>query len=244
VYSTLEALEAQGTIQLVAENPRRYVPLPPESVADRIRSNLEATANRLLSRLKSWERPARVDYMWYIEGKDELRARIGAMIRSATRHVGIRAQDSVLKSFEGDLRHVAEKGARVVMVIYGALNLGFGHVFAHSLRGMTPIGDVENTIVLAVDHEHALVASLVENQGAETHNKAFVSVVNTVIRHDVYLSEIFRHLGPVMDKTFGPALLDLRRILLPAPVIAELKSKLVKSGRLDVGRSRGRAPSK
>jgi len=70
-----------------------------------------------------------------------------------------------------------------------------------------------------------------------------VSVVNTVIRHDVYLSEIFRHLGSVMDKTFGPALLDLRRILLPAPVIAELKSKLVKSGRLDGGRSRSRAPS-
>jgi sugar-specific transcriptional regulator TrmB len=245
VYATLEALENRGTIQLVAGKPKRYVPLPPETVTERIRSRLEATANRLLSRLKSWERPARVDYIWHIEGKDELETRIGALIRSATTHVGIRARDSVLKTFEADLRHAAEKGARVVMVMFGALSPGFGHVFAHSVRGMTPIGDVENTVVVTVDHEHALVASLVEHKGAETRSKAFVSVVNTVIRHDVYLSEIFRRLGPVVDETFGPALLSLRRILLPRPVIAELKSKLAKTGRLEGPRSsKGRASSK
>jgi sugar-specific transcriptional regulator TrmB len=246
VYATLEALESRGTIQLVAGKPKRYVPLPPETVTDRIRSRFEANAGRLLSRLQSWEKPGHVDYIWHIEGKDELEARIGTLIRSATTHVGIRARDAVLKTFEADLRHAAEKGARVVMVLFGTLQPGFGHVFAHHIRGMTPIGDVENTIVVTVDHEHALVASLQEHQGAETRSKAFVSVVNTVIRHDVYLSEIFRRLGPVVDKTFGPALLSLRRILLPRPVIAELKSKLAKTGRLEGRRapSRGRAPSK
>jgi len=246
VYGTLEALEKRGTIQLVAGRPKRYVPVPPKTVTDKIRSRFEANTNRLLSRLKSWERPARVDYIWHIEGKDELEARIAALIRSATTHVGIRARDSVLKAFEADLRYAAKKGARVVMVMFGTSRPAFGHVFAHSAQGMTPIGDVENTLVLTVDHEHALVASLVESQGAETRSKAFVSVVNTVIRHDVYLSEIFRRLGPMVDKTFGPALLSLRRLLLPRPVIAELKSKLASSGRLGERRpsQRGRASAK
>ena len=182
--------------------------------------------------MKSSEKPAQLEYIWHIEGKGKLEARIRALIRSAKSHVGIRARDSVIRSFEADLRHASDKGASVVMVVFGALSPGFGHVFVHNGLGMTPIGDVENMVVVTVDYEHALVASLTENRGAETKSKAFVSVVNTVIRHDVYLSEIFRHLGPVVDQTFGPALLGLRRLLLPKAIIAELRSKLAKSGRL------------
>jgi len=232
VYATLEGLKNRGTVQLVVGKPKRYVPVPAEVVTARIRSRVEANADRLLNLLKSYQKPAHVDYVWHIEGVDELRAEIAALIRAAKSHVGIRARDAVIKSFEGDLRHATNKGASVVMVVFGTLDLGFGHVFTHNIQGMTPIGDVENTIVVTVDYEHALVASLVENVGAETRNQAFVSVVNTVIRHDVYLSEIFRRLGPVVDRTFGPALLSLRRILLPHSVIAELQNKLAKTGRL------------
>ncbi len=233
VYATLEALDKRGTVQLVAGRPKRYVPVPPETVTERIRSRLDANVGRLLNVLESTEKPAHLDYMWHIEGKGDLDSRIATLIRSATSHVGIRGLDAVIKSFEGDLRHAASKGASVIMVVFGTIDLGFGHVFTHNLQGMTPIGDVENTIVVTVDHERALVASLVGNVGAETRNQAFVSVVNTVIRHDVYLSEIFRRLGPVVDRTFGPALLSLRRILLPHSVIAELQNKLAKTGRLD-----------
>lgn len=232
VYATLESLENRGTVQLVLGKPKRYVSVPPEVLTARIRSRVEANAGRLLKLLKSYQKPAHVDYVWHIEGADELRARIAGLIRSATRHVGIRAQDAVIKTFEADLRYAAGNRANIVMVVFGTVSLGFGHVFAHDALGMTPIGDVENTVAVTVDYEHALVGSLVEGRGAETRNRAFVSVVNTVIRHDVYLSEIFRRLGPVVDQTFGPALLSLRRILLPRTVMAELKEKLVRTGRL------------
>ncbi len=232
VYATLESLENRGTVQLVVGKPKRYVPVPPEAMTARIRSRVEANVGRLLNLLKSYEKPAHVDYVWHIEGADKLRAGIAELIRSATIHVGIRAQDSVIKTFEADLRYAADKRANIVMVVFGTVSFGFGHVFAHNSFGMTPIGDVENTVVVTVDYEHALVGSLVEGRGAETRNRAFVSVVNTVIRHDVYLSEIFRQLGPVVDQTFGPALLSLRRILLPRTVIAELKEKLMRTGRL------------
>jgi sugar-specific transcriptional regulator TrmB len=233
VYATLEGLEKQGAVQPVVGKPKRYVPLPPEVMTAKIRSRMEANVGRLLSLLKSYKKPRQADYIWHIEGVAELHERMRELIRSARSYVGIRAKDSVIQAFESDLRDAADRGARIVMVMFGARSMGFGHVFAHTALGMTPIGDVENTVVVTVDHDYALVGSLADGRGAETRSRAFVSVVNTVIRHDAYLSEIFRHVGPAVDRTFGPALLGLRRILLPRSVISELKSKLARTGRLE-----------
>jgi len=232
VYATMEGLEKQGAVQPVVGKPKRYVPVPPEVVAARIRSRVEANVSRLLNLLRSYKKPRQVDYVWHIEGAAELRARIAGLIRSAKSYVGIRAKDAFIKTLEADLRYAADHRADIVMVVFGTGSFKFGHVFAHTPLGMTPIGDVENTVVVSVDYEHALVGSLVDGWGAETRNRAFVSVVNAVIRHDVYLSEIFRRLGPAVDQALGPALLSLRRLLLPRTVIAELEEKLVKTGRL------------
>ena len=96
-----------------------------------------------------------------------------------------------------------------------------------------PIGAADENLILTVDFEQTLIASLGdEPNGAFTRNRAVVSVADTLIRHDIYLTEIFTKLRPEVEGAFGPALIELRRRFLPDAQVQDLVRRLREAGRL------------
>jgi hypothetical protein len=177
-----------------------------------------------------------VDYVWHISGPDEVRSKVQDLIRKSQSHISIEASDASIATYEADLRGATDRGVDVVMVVFGSKIAEFGAGYLHHNAAMMPIGDVQRTLIISVDFEESVIASLVDDaNGVVTRNPAVVRIVETTIRHDVYLSEIFRILGPELDEAFGPALLELRRRLLPETEVRELEAKLQLAGRLPKG---------
>ncbi|MBN9263199.1 MAG: hypothetical protein J0I75_01295, partial [Hyphomicrobium sp.] len=62
--------------------------------------------------------------------------------------------------------------------------------------------------------------------GAYTRNRPIVNLAESLIRHEVYFAEIFEMFGQPIQKTFGTALMDLRRKHLP-PAQADALERLL-----------------
>lgn len=236
VYSTIEAMVNKTVVQPIGSKPRRYIPVPAEEVVGRVRSRMATSCNRVLELLKGMNDSGDVDYVWHISGPDEVRSKVQDLIRKSQSHISIEASDASIATYEADLRGATDRGVDVVMVVFGSKIAEFGAGYLHHNAAMMPIGDVERTLIISVDFEESVIASLVDDaNGVVTRNPAVVRIVETTIRHDVYLSEIFRILGPELDEAFGPALLELRRRLLPETEVRELEAKLQLAGRLPKG---------
>ena len=50
-----------------------------------------------------------------------------------------------------------------------------------------------------------------EVHAAYTRSEPIVTMAETLIRHDMYMAEIFLRFGPQIDEAFGPFMLSLRR---------------------------------
>jgi hypothetical protein len=74
------------------------------------------------------------------------------------------------------------------------------------------IGNADNLFTITTDVTTALTAQMVGGvHAAYTRNQAIVTMAESLIRHDMYLAEIFERFGPQIDKAFGPHLESLRR---------------------------------
>jgi hypothetical protein len=86
-------------------------------------------------------------------------------------------------------------------------------------------------ITLSIDFKEALIVNMERQTGAFTQSEPVVNLADSLIRHEIYLAEIFKRFGKDLEKEFGPALLNLRKKYLPADQAAELTQR-IKSSKL------------
>ena len=103
-------------------------------------------------------------------------------------------------------------------------------VFAHENDG-TVVGFGRYLITLSIDFKEALIVNMERQTGACTQSEPVVNLADSLIRHEIYLAEIFKRFGKDLEKEFGPALLNLRKKYLPADQAAELAQR-IKSSKL------------
>ncbi len=82
-------------------------------------------------------------------------------------------------------------------------------------------------MTITVDFEEALVVEMREQpRGSYTRNRPIVNMAESLLRHEFYFAEIFEMFGQLIQKTFGPALIELRRKYLPRPQVEALENLL------------------
>lgn len=232
VYATVGCLVTKGAVQPVVGRPTKYVPLPPDHVITGIKATVSASCDRLLAQLRELQCWTDVDYVWYITGPDAVAAKARELIESARRRVALKSLDTNLRAHEAELRAAARRGVEVIMIVFGSTDFDFGATYIHEGTGI-PVGAADENLILTVDFEQALIATIRdEPSGAFTRNRAVVTLADTLIRHDIYLTEIFTKLRPEVEGTFGPALLELRRRFLPEAQVQDLVRRLQEAGRL------------
>jgi hypothetical protein len=67
-----------------------------------------------------------------------------------------------------------------------------------------------------------------EHAGAFTQSEPIVNLADSLIRHEIYLAEIFKHFSSLLEEKFEPGLFELRKKYLPKDQIAELKQHVQK----------------
>ncbi len=238
-YGALDNLSRKGAVQMVSENPVRYVPIDPDVFLGRISENTAGLCKSLAQSLRQIERPPQMEHVWSIPHSSEVPTKIDELIEGSERHVWIKGAVHLVDPHAPALERAVERGVEVVIVLFGdeadRRRLSFGdraRVYLHENSG-TPVGLSNHLFSLTTDFSAALTASIRENgYGIYTHNRPVVVLVESLIRHEIYIAEVFARFGAELDAAFGPELLSLRRKYLPTQQAEALEQELERRGKL------------
>lgn len=214
-YAALEALAQRGAVLPVNEEPLRYVAKPPKTLFEGISRQTRALCSDLSDRL-SMLAPADPDYhVWMSHGDMAVQEKIEAMIAESRHSIWIKAADDVIRRHKASLQKAAARGVALMVVLFGkdADEFRFNkqcRIYIHESDG-TRMGTADNLFTIAVDHQKMLTANMEgEVLAAHTSCPPIVTMAQSLIRHDLYMAEIFAKFGPQIDKAFGPYLRDIR----------------------------------
>ena len=229
VYGAIEGLEKKGAVQPISTHPARYVPVSPERLLDGIATATSRRCRDLGITLSAIDQADATEYVWLVEGERAIFDKIEEMIAQAKAHVWIKAPLSRLAPHEPALRAAAARGLSIILVLFGDLedirdlDLGPGvKVYAHEGNGVV-VGQGDALVTITVDFSEALTVNTSgRGHGAHTRSGPIVGLAESLIRHEIYLAEIFARFGDGIEAAFGPALLALRRIYLDKNEVEKL----------------------
>ncbi len=215
-YGALESCTKKGAVQPVSEAPIRYVPVDPRVLLSRIADDTSAHCKQLASRLSQVKSGDDHDFVWTIEGEKKVNAKISTMIADAKIHVWIKAHETLIDAHYAELCEAVARGVNILIILFGEdeRRFRFGkscRVYLHEANGVR-VGNADNLFTMTTDFKTALTAQMQGDvHAAYTRNESIVTMAESLIRHDMYLAEIFRKFGPQIDEAFGPFLMSLRR---------------------------------
>lgn len=219
-YTVLESLSKKEAAQPISENPVRYVAVVPSVLFERIANATAKRCAKLIEKIPSVAHADDRGYVWSISGSEAISAKIEALIDGANSHIWIKGAEQNILPYRKALQRAAERGVEVLIILFGTQleQFQFGgksRTYLHEGNGI-PVGIAHKLVTITVDFEEALVVeSEGQQQGAYTRNRPIVNLAESLIRHEVYFAEIFEMFGQPIQKTFGPALIELRRKYLP-----------------------------
>ncbi|MEX0695127.1 MAG: helix-turn-helix domain-containing protein [Rhodospirillales bacterium] len=235
-YSALDNLLRKEAVQPVSENPVRFAPVDPETLFRRI---AEGTADRCASVARSLGRikqPEELTYVWSIPNLTKVHAKIEELIDNASQRIWIKGNKSAVEVHVDALKRASDRGVEVVIILFGTdadvrkytFNTST-RVFLHENRG-THVGHSNHLFCIGADNTEGLTASLrEEGYGIHTRNPPVVELINSLIRHEIYMAEIFHYFGNEIEDKFGDMLMTLREKYLPRHFVEDLKSRLDES---------------
>lgn len=237
VYSAIENLERKNAVQRVNHDPVRFVPISPQIMLDRISRTVEERCSSLQYRLDKLKEIEKTQYVWTVNAVKEARVQIREIIANAKHHIWIKAHHTELEPHIEELRNAADRGVSILLVLFGGSDdlkaFRFSEntiVYAHEGNG-TVVGLARELITLTADFQQALIMHMKDETGAYTQSEPVVNLADSLIRHEVYLAEIFDHFGDKLEEHFGPALLELRKKYLPKEQAKILEERLTKKVR-------------
>lgn len=217
VYSTCETLVTKKAAQVIKDKPRRYIPVPPKLLFGNIANETKLSCANVAQNLENLQTEDTNNHIWAVEGSGAVNAKIAEMIEKAQSHLWIKASADVLNPHQPliatALRQRPELSCLIVLFGDDAAPFMFdGRADVHLHEGTgARLGDADNLFTITIDHKEALTAQLGDDvQGAHTEYEPIVTMAETIIRHDVYLAEIFVAFGGQINTHFGPYLRDLR----------------------------------
>ena len=232
VYTVLETLERRGAVQRVSEDPVRMVPVDPQTLFDRISRTMAERCASLQERLESVTADEDLQYVWNLTSAADANAEIGRLITEARQHIWIKTNTTLLASHLVALHEAAERGVSMLLVLFGSKveisslrSLKGAVVYAHEGDGAI-LGLADVLFTMSVDFKETLTFNFREKFGVFTRSGPIVNMADSLIRHEVYLAEIFAVLGPELENHFGLNLLHLRSRYLPEDQFNALKKRL------------------
>lgn len=239
VYSVLDSLTKKEAVQPISENPLRYVVVTPKVLFSRIAQSVARRCEKLTEAVPHLAGASEDHYVWSIAGRDALSAKMQDMINNAKKHVWVKATEDMLLPHHDALHTAADRGVAILIILFGAEieKFQFGYpsrTYLHEGNGI-PVGIAPHLVTLTVDFEEAFIGDFrAEARGSYTRNRAMVTLADSLLRHEIYFAEIFETFGQPIQKTFGPALLDLRRKYLPVEQVRALE-RLLDPARSGIG---------
>lgn len=213
-YNSLESLTKRGAVLPISENPVRYVATPPDPYFRNIGRQNMALCDNLTRELAELKAPDDDPYVWTVQGELAIHRKIDSLINESRTSLRIKAADDVLRVHSDALRTAAERGVKILIILFGKDPEEFRftedcRVYLHEGNGVR-MGTADNLFTLTIDHQQAVTATTDKMMAFYTRSPTVVQMADSLIRHDYYMAEIHARFGPQIEEAFGPHLRDLR----------------------------------
>jgi sugar-specific transcriptional regulator TrmB len=234
VYRTLEGLQTKGVVQSISEKPVKYVPARPKEVLQTITRRTAAACERLEKQLSSLDKAEDIEPVCLVPWGQSTHEKIEEMLKTAKEQVWIKSRQSTLDQHFDSLKAAANRGLKILIIFIGdpeaVQRYAFTpktKVYCHEGTGRSGIGEGRETLTVTSDFSSALTVDTREGgYAAFTRSGPVVNLASTMIRHELYVAEIFQKFGKQIEGEFGPALLELRRHYMPAEHIRALEEQI------------------
>lgn len=199
IYEVLGKLTARGAaMELRKEGKTQYAPIPPTDFLNQVHREHEELIAALRDDLEGLAEATDLQYVWNIEGYDNVIAKAQQMIDGAQERVYAAILPSTFPPLRRGLVEAVERGIRVVIYSSESLDLPGGRIVVapmseEQLKRAEGLG-----LVLVVDGDEVLVGERLTASRARsswTRSPLFVLIAEHHLRTDLYLPQILDMLG-------------------------------------------------
>jgi HTH-type transcriptional regulator, sugar sensing transcriptional regulator len=201
IYEVAGKLTARGAaMSLPSGSVTRYAPVPPIEFLDQLQHEHELLIGALKEELTSLaEAPVHdLDYVWNIEGDENILARAAEMIDQAQKQIYLAILPVTFPELAPALARAVGRSVRTVIYTTADLELpgaeiAVAHVSAETLGQARGLG-----LILVIDGEEVLIGERLSGSQARaswTGSSLVVFIAEHHLRTDLYLPEILALLG-------------------------------------------------
>jgi len=199
IYEVVGKLTARGAaMTLRTGGAIKYAPVPAVEFLDQLRREHEELTDSLKDDLAVLTAAPNLEYVWHIEGHDNIMAKAMEMIVQAKSGIYLALLPATFPTLKSSLEGAIARGVRVVIYTASALELPGGQVVVAPLseEALTQVGGLG--LILVIDGEEVLVAewlTATQARASWTSSPLLVFVAEHHLRTDPYLPQILALLG-------------------------------------------------
>ena len=199
IYEVLGKLTVRGAAMTLRKgDSTQYAPVPADEFLDHLHREHEELTSSLKDDLVTLASPTDLEYVWNIEGHENIMAKAREMIGQAKTRIYLALVPTTCQALQPALEQAIGRGVRVVLYTTSALDLPGGRVIVAHVSQET-LGQARGLgLVLVIDGEEVLIGEwLTANQARAswTNSPLLVFIAEHHLRTDLYLPRILALLG-------------------------------------------------
>jgi Cd2+/Zn2+-exporting ATPase len=199
IYEVLGKLAGRGAaLTLRIEGGTKYAPVPAQEFFDQLQQEYTRLTTSLKEDLSSLASASDLEYVWNIEGHENIMTKAREMIEQAEDRIYLALVPATFPPLQHGLEDAIERGVRVVVYTPGEIDLAGGRVLVaqvseETLRQARGLG-----LILVIDGEEVLIAEWLTATHARaswTSSPLLVFIAEHHLRTDLYLPKVLALLG-------------------------------------------------
>ncbi|MDY6875113.1 MAG: helix-turn-helix domain-containing protein [Chloroflexota bacterium] len=199
IYEVLGKLTTRGAAMTLRKgDSTQYAPVPADEFLDQLHREHEELTTSLKDDLSTLASPSDLEYVWNIEGHDNIMARAREMIGQAQSRIYLALVPATCQALQPLLEEAIERGVRVVLYTTSEVDLPgcrlvVAHVSEETLGQARGLG-----LVLVIDGEEVLIGewlTATQARASWTSSPLLVFIAEHHLRTDLYLPQILALLG-------------------------------------------------
>jgi hypothetical protein len=202
IYETIEKLIAKGLILSQEGDTTLLIPVDLESFLEKKERESKRNIDFLKDVLPQLKKPVEAQGIWTISGRDQIFESVNHFISQAKSHVYLVSFDSDILFFENALIEAEKNQVSIFGAYCGDKTFKLKNLHHHQGQPCSSCRDIS----LSIDSEQALVGCTFPSDGAKiavTKNPGIIHVAEEYIKHEIFLSQLFKKLEKVPFDDFN-----------------------------------------
>jgi sugar-specific transcriptional regulator TrmB len=199
IYEVLGKLTARGAAMTLRKgSSTQYAPVPAAEFLDQLHREHEGLIFSLKDDLAALTSAPDLEYVWNIEGHDNIMAKAEEMIRQAKSRIYLALLPTTFSDLRSALEKAIRRGVRVVIYTTSHLDLPGGQVIITPMpeEALSEVGRL--MLILVIDEEEVLIGewlTVTQARASWTSSPLLVFIAEHHLRTDPYLPQILACLG-------------------------------------------------